>query len=487
MEIFRSVTGRYVSAVVLSVAVSLLFGLFGFHATAQTVGSNLNFFAESQNPISSATGSFDSVTGVMSETAAGKADNFSLQLNTNVFDTSACQNSPYSNPSKPCRGWEQFVFSNKNYSNDCGTPQNPKTCVYIQYWLLNYGQPCPQGFKPQGGSPSTLNCFQNGAVAFVPDQTIAKLSQMKLIGQVNAGGQDNVIFSVGTTSYPGTAAADSILSLGQEGKWTQAEFNVFGGCCASQATFNASSTIVARLSIDNATAAAPYCSLGPEQHGATGETNNLSRLSPCCRFGGLDPAIVFTESNTPGAESICGRPWTVIAVCNLACFNSLYGQVGRWPDNPVTANDLLQRMDATPHKPEPFAAFEAVQSHIVGPMFIVHGGTIESVKIQPADHKSGAANEATTIVVISPGSTVLKSGELGGNVKIVEAGVESSKRDGSFAKLRAAWTTLHPSRTQLPAAPSAKPRIVGMTFNDGTPSSFIIARDVSPPEALPAK
>jgi hypothetical protein len=483
MENTRPMNGRYINSVVLSVAASLLFGLFGFHATAQIVGHN--FFAESQKPIVSATGTFDGVTGVTSETAGGMSDNFSLQINTGYFITSACQNSPYHNPSKPCRGWEQFVFSNKNYSNDCGTRQDPKSCVYIQYWLINYGQPCPQGFTPQGASSSTLDCFQNGARAFVPDQTIANLSEMKLIGQVDAGGQDNVILWVGSTPYQG-GAADSILNLGQEGKWTQVEFNVYGGCCATEALFNPSSTIVVRLSIDNGDTAAPYCSPRAEQHGATGETNSLSLVSPCCTFGGSNPAIVFTESNIPGRELTCSGsvPWTIIAVCNLACFNSLYGQVGRWPEYPVTADNLLQRMDGTPQKPEPFATFADARSHMVGPTLIVQGGTVESVEIKPADHKSGAADEAATIVVISPGSTVVKSGELGGNVKIVEAGVVSSKRSSSFATLRAAWAKLH---TSLPAVPSAKPRIVGMTFNNGMPSSFIIARDAAPPEKSPAK
>src|ERR1700722_9179856 len=104
MEIFRPVNGCSIGAVVLSVAVSLLVGLYGSHARAQVVGDGHDFFAETQNPISSATGSFDSVTGVTGETAAGMADNFSLQLNTNLFDTSVCQNSPYNNPRKTCRG-----------------------------------------------------------------------------------------------------------------------------------------------------------------------------------------------------------------------------------------------------------------------------------------------------------------------------------------------------------------------------------------------
>jgi hypothetical protein len=40
--------------------------------------------------ISQAVGSFDSVTGVTSESGAGKANAYSLQLNTNQFYTPLC-------------------------------------------------------------------------------------------------------------------------------------------------------------------------------------------------------------------------------------------------------------------------------------------------------------------------------------------------------------------------------------------------------------
>src|SRR4051794_6178616 len=59
-----------------------------------TVGKNPHgdFAALRLGFISSVVGSFDSVTGVTNENDSGKADTFSLQLNTNTFHTSICNN-----------------------------------------------------------------------------------------------------------------------------------------------------------------------------------------------------------------------------------------------------------------------------------------------------------------------------------------------------------------------------------------------------------
>jgi len=102
-----------------------------------------------------AVGSFDSVTGVTSETGqvngiGGQVPNtFSLQLNTNVFsNTPACNGA--ANPSQ-CRGWEQFVYSNAGFA-------------FIQYWLINYATTCPSGWNTFGS-----DCWKNGAnVVSVP-------------------------------------------------------------------------------------------------------------------------------------------------------------------------------------------------------------------------------------------------------------------------------------------------------------------------------
>ena len=41
------------------------------------------------------------------------------------------------------------------------------------------------------------------------------------------------------------------------------------------------------------------------------ETNDLSRVPPCCPYGGAKPAIVFTQSNKAGATSMCANGTSV--------------------------------------------------------------------------------------------------------------------------------------------------------------------------------
>ncbi len=104
-------------------------------------GGNRDYFAE---PIgdrtTAAIGWFPNVSGVSSEHSCcgtyNGTDYYSLQLNTNAFETHTCPNSK-------CEGWEQFVFLNEGDSSDGS--------LYIQYWLINYatytGSPnCPDGW-----------------------------------------------------------------------------------------------------------------------------------------------------------------------------------------------------------------------------------------------------------------------------------------------------------------------------------------------------
>jgi hypothetical protein len=92
---------------------------------AETVGNGTDFAAEVTGTLSAAEGSFDSVTGVTSESGnvggapPAVANTFSLQLNTKPFTTSVCSPSPNSG----CRGWQQFIYSNAGVA-------------FIQYWLL---------------------------------------------------------------------------------------------------------------------------------------------------------------------------------------------------------------------------------------------------------------------------------------------------------------------------------------------------------------
>ena len=249
-----------------------------------TVGNGNDVSAEVTGHISTAVGSFDSVTGVTSETgeAYGEtgqiANAFTLQLNSNTFTTSTCSGAGAS-----CVGWQQFVYSNVSCPN----------CAYIQYWLINYDTTCPGGWYTSGS-----DCYTNSSAVTVPAQTIANLGNLTLMGQANSGGMDALIFSTGSTLYA-VQAEDSVVYLAQG--WKEAEFNIFGDCCAYEAYFNSGSTIVVRTSVDYGSPSAPSCYGG----GYTGETNNLSFATATTARRGTSPAVVFTESSSGGAASAC--------------------------------------------------------------------------------------------------------------------------------------------------------------------------------------
>jgi hypothetical protein len=229
-------------------------------------GAAGDFTAQVQaSTLSSAVGSFDSITNVTSE-RDHDPNTYSLQLNTNFFPTTACLGAP--NPAA-CRGWQQFLYSTS------------EGIAFMQYWLVNYGN-CPQGWDSYGS-----DCFTNSPATGVPAQSLADLAQLTLTGQASAG-MDTVILTTGS----GPIAAsnqDSVLNLSVG--WFAAEFNVFGDGSSRRAGFNPGSAIVVRLSVNNGTTNVPSC----VAQSFTAETNNLNLQFPCSANGGASPAIVFTE------------------------------------------------------------------------------------------------------------------------------------------------------------------------------------------------
>jgi hypothetical protein len=253
----------------------------------QTVGNGTDWTAKSgTGPISTAVGSFDSVSGVttVTDSASGNANTFSLQLNTNTFNTSTlgCNRVPN------CVGWQQFIFS-----TDGCTSNTP--CVFIQYWLINFGPTCPSPWLQTPLSPN--NCYQNSPkAASVPAQIIAGLANMILTGTAASGGNDTATMLVDNPpTLHFVSNTDSVVNLAQG--WTEAEFNIFGDCCQHQANFNSGSTLVVRTSVDAGARLAPTC----VETGFTGETNNLTLVgTPAVVPTTPLPAIVFTESNAGG-------------------------------------------------------------------------------------------------------------------------------------------------------------------------------------------
>jgi hypothetical protein len=124
---------------------------------SDTVGGGNDPVVGGTGQISMAVGSFDSVSGVTSVTSTFGADDYSLQLNANVFQTPIC-----SGAGAQCMGWQQFIFSN----GQCGTPDNPIACVLMQYWLIGWGSTiCPTGnwmyFNNNGDDECYISTYAN--------------------------------------------------------------------------------------------------------------------------------------------------------------------------------------------------------------------------------------------------------------------------------------------------------------------------------------
>src|SRR5437588_3172374 len=133
-----------------------------------TVGSAVDFSAVVAGHIASATGSFDSVNGVTSETNLGSPDTYSLQLNSEYFTTPACAGAA---DQVSCKGWQQFIYSTSLAS------------AFIEYWLV-YGAPCPAGWT----TISVHHCVMNSVAIPVAAEPIANLKMITLTGTANAGG-----------------------------------------------------------------------------------------------------------------------------------------------------------------------------------------------------------------------------------------------------------------------------------------------------------
>jgi hypothetical protein len=142
--------------------------------------------------VSTAVGSFDSVSGVTNITGEFGANDYSLQLNSNTFSSPVCSGA--GTPSQ-CVGWQQFVFSNLGCTS--GPDQVP--CNFMQYWLIHWGSTtCPATggwmFFNNGGDDE---CYTNSNLLVPPQQPIANLGNLTVTAQANSGGLDSMIFSSG--------------------------------------------------------------------------------------------------------------------------------------------------------------------------------------------------------------------------------------------------------------------------------------------------
>jgi hypothetical protein len=276
-------------------------------AHPQTVGNGTDYSAEVSGLLTSASGTFDSVSGGTTETGqqngAGPqvANTFSLQLNAKPFTTPLCAGSP--NPG--CLGWQQFVYS---------TTANQ---VFMQYWLLTYNTTCPFGWNTFMFPMSTdIYCWRNspsGVLSGGP-LTVGGLTGTKLTGNAASGGNDSVVMTTGSGSAS-AVAADSVLHLANG--WKGVEFAIVGDCCGTQANFSPGTTINVRTTTHSGTHSAPTCVL----EGFTGETNNLNLNAHPAIGTQAHPAIISTQTSAPGFRSCAAAAG--IGDTHLTTFRSL--------------------------------------------------------------------------------------------------------------------------------------------------------------------
>ncbi len=234
-----------------------------------TVGDGNDYAAVVSGLISSGVGSFPVVSGLKSEKGyGGQPDTYSIQLNSQFFKTSVCNGA--SNPAS-CLGWEQFVYSNSGVA-------------FMQYWLINYGSPCPAG----GWMAYSGDCYRNSSAVSVPTQAIKQLGSLKISGAAVSGGTDTLIMTTASSAYS-TTGKDSVVNLAAA--WNAAEFNVIGDGSGSAAKFNKGTSLTVEIALKDGLTAAPTCKA---ESGTTGETNNLT-LGGCTTAGGSTPSVAFTE------------------------------------------------------------------------------------------------------------------------------------------------------------------------------------------------
>jgi hypothetical protein len=258
--------------------------------------------------LSAATGSFDYESSGVTESGptggngAVAPNQYSLQLNTQQFGTTACA---HGGPS--CLGFEQFVYdSNSNI-------------VYIQDWLIEYDESCPSAWTQvplYGHTYCVINSPDGGSGLTVAAPTAAQLASVTLTGKAVSGGNDSVVMADGGSAVGNDTAPDSYLDLA--GKWNTAEFGVFGDGYGSQATFSNGTDLKVRVTTHSGTTMAPTC----VQESFTDETNNLNFAAKPVIGTGAAPGIL-TEQNTgsgvTGGDCANANGWGEIHLNTFGC------------------------------------------------------------------------------------------------------------------------------------------------------------------------
>jgi hypothetical protein len=268
--------------------------------TADTVGNGDDYVADPSSPITLADGSFDHVTGatsVQTQNAGAGGSNganlWTLQLNSNFFNTQLCQNL-----GSNCRGFAQFVYDNSSQT------------AYVQYWLVSLVGSCPSASGWQSFAGDCVNTAP-ASMAFPSTPGAMDLADIRVSGS-----------GAGVTVYWGghmISAPDNNIIPDLASNWGDAEFNIFGDGGGGQAVFNSGTTMTVRTQIETSTNIAPSCVVA----GWTAETNNLNLVStPTVVPRAQYPSIVFDQSNVAGTSpASCS---TSVGDTHITTFDGLY-------------------------------------------------------------------------------------------------------------------------------------------------------------------
>ncbi len=228
----------------------------------QTVGDGFDYSAVTSKPLSSVTGSFDSITpgttetGQQNGTGGQVANTFSLQLNSEFFSSPVCSGSP--SPSG-CYGWEQFVYS---------TTYNG---IFIQYWLIDYNTTCPSGWAAYSPGGGDTDCYTNSPGEELPSAdalTVQELPTVSVTAKASASGDSLTLTAAGKTYTVSTGNKIDLYAY-----WRSAEWTIVGDGDGTEAHFSSGTTLILRSTLNDGNAnLIPSCEL---PGGYTGETNNL--------------------------------------------------------------------------------------------------------------------------------------------------------------------------------------------------------------------
>jgi hypothetical protein len=256
-----------------------------------TVGDGNDYSAVVSGLMTKATGTFADVSSKISEkgqiggTGSKKANEFSLQLNTEFFSGSpACAGA--SNPSK-CLAWQQFVYT---------TDQN---IVFMQYWLIDYDTTCPSTWFTFTGS-GFIDCYTNSSASTLSGSalTAKSLATISLSGSAKSGGNDQVeVISAGHATL--ATGKDNKVDLAPN--WNTSEWGVFGDGGGGEAFFGANNTVEAVTTINATSSAAPSC----VKEGFTGETSNL-KLAATPALGSVSsPTLASKQTDGSAGTASC--------------------------------------------------------------------------------------------------------------------------------------------------------------------------------------